>query len=180
MSLRAVARRYAKALIDVAGQDPDLARVEQDLEAAARLLATNQELRDILTSPVVPLERKRAITEAVFARLDAHPVARRLLALLASNRRLRALDEVCRALGVLADEKRRVVAAEMVTAVALSPDKIEQYRRSLERSTGRQVRLRTRLDPSILGGVVTRIGSEVWDGSLRGKLARLQHQLRGD
>ena len=180
MSLRAAARRYAKALVEVVDKDPDLARVEKDLETAVRLLETHGELRAILASPAVPLERKRAIAEAVLARLDAHPASRRLFALLAANRRLGALAEVRNAVAALADEKRRVLAAELVTAVALPPDKVDQYRRSLERSTGRTVRLRTRLDPSILGGVVTRIGSEVWDGSLRGKLARLQHQLRGD
>jgi F-type H+-transporting ATPase subunit delta len=180
MTARSVAVRYARALVEAVGVEADLDRVQRELGEFSALLGGHEELRSALTSPVIPDAQKRKVGEAVFELAGLHPTVRRLLALLAVNGRLGSLDLVRQEIETLADARRRIVAAEMVTAVPIPEARVEDYRRALERVTGRTVRLRRRVNPAIMGGVVTRIGSRVYDGSLKGKLERLHEQLRGE
>jgi len=180
MGNRTMAVRYARALADVLSDDTDLARVQGDLDVVAQLLRADEEIRAAFMSSGLSRARKKDLLELLAREADFHPACRRLLTLLAESSRLSHFDEMKQAFAALCDERRRILAAEVTTAVAIDAQQEQDYRRSLERMTGKQIRLQTRVDPAILGGVVTRIGSEVYDGSVRGRLQRLQTRLRGE
>ncbi|MCZ6601004.1 MAG: ATP synthase F1 subunit delta [Acidobacteria bacterium] len=180
MGNRTMAVRYARALADVLSGDTDLARVQGELDVVAQILRDDKEIHAALLSSGLSRARKMGLLELLAREADFHPACRRILTLLAESNRLSHFAEMQQAFAALCDERRKIVAAEVVTAVEIDPGQEQDYRRSLERLTGRQVRLQIRVDPTILGGVVTRIGSEVYDGSVRGRLRRLQTRLRGE
>ena len=175
-----MAVRYAKALADVLSRDEDLRRVEGDLGAIRSVLQEHPELRGVLVAAGLPPRRRKHVAERIAAAVEMHPATERLMVLLAERGQSTLVDEIHEALLALADERRRIVPAEVTTAVEIPAGKEEGYRQSLERLTGKSVRIRMRVDPSILGGVVTRIGSEVYDGSLRGRLQRLRERMKGE
>jgi F-type H+-transporting ATPase subunit delta len=180
MGNRTMAVRYARALVDVLSRDEDLRRVEEDLAGIRSVLEEHPELRGVLIAAGLPPARRRKVAERLAGAVAMHPATERLMILLAERGQSTLVDEIHEALMALADERRRIVPAEVTTAVEIAAGKEESYRRSLERLTGKTVRLRLRVDPSILGGVVTRIGSEVYDGSLRGRLERLRERMKGE
>jgi F-type H+-transporting ATPase subunit delta len=180
MGNRTMAVRYAKALADVLSRDEDLRRVEDDLAGIRSVLKEHPELRGVLVTAGMPPTRRKEVAERITAAMDLHPATKRMLVMLAEQGRSSLLDEIHEALMAEADVRRRIVPAEVTTAVEIPAGKEQDYQRSLERMTGKSVRLRMRVDPTILGGVVTRIGSEVYDGSLRGRLQRLRERMKGE
>lgn len=180
MGNRTMAVRYARALVDVLSDDADLSRVQGELDVVAQILHDDGEIRTALMSSGLSRARKKGLLELLARKADFHPACRRILTMLAESNCLSVFTEMQQAFAGLCDERRKIVAAEVVTAVAIDPGREQDYCRSLERLTGRQVRLQMRIDPAILGGVVTRIGSQVYDGSVRGRLQRLQTRLRGE
>ncbi len=180
MGNRTMAVRYARALADVLSDDADLIRAQGELTQVRDLLAGDPVLGRGLLASAMPSARRREAAEKAFGAADLHPACRRLLVLLAEEGDLNMLDEVAAQFTTLVDQRRRIVGAEVTTAVPIPQERTDAYRRSLEQMTGRTVRLTTRIDPDILGGVVTRIGSEVFDGSLRSRIQRLHQRLRGE
>lgn len=179
MANRTTAVRYARALAEALPGAEALSAAHGELHQAVALLREPEAQRTI-GSAVLPGRRRRELTESLFTALGFQPVVKRLVSLLAEGNGLALLPEVEREIGEICDRRGNLVTAEMTTAVETAAERQEEYRRSLERATGRKVRLRTRVDPAILGGVVTRMGSEVHDGSLRRQLELLQQRLRGE
>jgi F-type H+-transporting ATPase subunit delta len=180
MGNRTMAVRYARALADVVSGEADLQRVSAEMQQVRDLLRADPQIARGLLAAAMPTSRRKATAEKAFGAAGLHPACQRLLVLLAEKGDLDLLDDVTEAFTALADERRRIVGAEVTTAVPIPAAKADDYRRSLEQMTGRTVRLNTRIDPAILGGVVTRIGSEVYDGSLRSQLRRLHQRLKGE
>ncbi|MFQ5669283.1 MAG: ATP synthase F1 subunit delta [Acidobacteriota bacterium] len=180
MGKRTMAVRYARAIADILPGQHDLSRVRDELRQIEALASREPELFAALAAPGLPGRRRKAAAEKVFGALDLHPASRRTLVLLVENGQLSLAAEVAAALSGLCDERERIVAVEVTTAVEIPGGRDDVYRQSLERLTGKRVRLRTRVDPAILGGVVTRIGSEVYDGSLQGGFLRLKQRLKGE
>jgi F-type H+-transporting ATPase subunit delta len=178
MTPRAAAARYARALFDVAVTDRlDLERAEQELVAFAGVLKANPSLGRVLTNPAVPAPRKAAVVRELLTRSSVLPQVGRLLTLLAERDRLMLLDDLIAAFQDRVMEHHQVVRAELTTAIELPADRVAVLREGLARATGRRVHLQTRVDPSIVGGAVTRIGSTVYDGSVTGQLQRLKERL---
>jgi F-type H+-transporting ATPase subunit delta len=179
MTNRASAARYARALFDVARQEQvDLAVVQRDLSGFARLVAGNGELQRALTNPAIPVGRKRALLDALLARSGGlAPMVTKLLQLLAEHDRLNLLPDLDAAFEQRLMDYRQVVRAELRTATPLPDDRIAALREGLQRATGRDVQLETRVDPSIIGGAVARIGSTVYDGSVTRQLQKLKASL---
>lgn len=177
MTTRGAATRYARALLDVAIQESIAERAEQDLAAFVRLFQEHPELQQALTHPAVPAARKRALVETLATRLEAAGPVRKLLGLLADRDRLALVGELLAVYRERLMEHQRVVRAELVTADTLAPDQQARLQERLSRATGRTVALSTRVDPSIIGGVVARIGSVVYDGSLSTQLAKMRDRL---
>jgi F-type H+-transporting ATPase subunit delta len=180
MIVRAISRRYAAALFDVIGTRGDLDRAGRDLDAANRLIEGHAQLRHVLETPAVPPSKKRAILEQVFTDGELMPEVRRLLLLLADSDRLTLLTEIAQAFADRLMELRRVVPAEVVTAMPLDATARDAIASALGRATGAQVTLTERVDPEIVGGLVARVGSLVFDGSLTRQVERLREELTTD
>jgi F-type H+-transporting ATPase subunit delta len=177
MPSRASATRYARALFDVALKESDPVQIERDLASFAGLMSSNAELQGVLTNPAVPVAAKRQITETLAKRLNAASPAHKLLLLLADRDRLALVPDLLEVYRERLMEYQQVVRAEVTTAAPLTADRTAQLKKQLADITGRTVDMTTSVDPSIIGGVVTRIGSTVYDGSLATQLAKLREKL---
>jgi F-type H+-transporting ATPase subunit delta len=151
--------------------------VDRDLEAVAETLAGHAELRRALSSPGVPDGARRGLVAALASRLSLVPPVAKLLALLADRRRLDVLPEIAAAYRRRLLAHQRVVEADVTSAAPLTVDATAALQGALSRATGSQVRLRAAVDPSLLGGVVARVGSTVYDGSVRTQLKKLRERL---
>lgn len=177
MTNRAAARRYARALFDVSLKEADPAQVGGELEAFAELVRTNAELERVLSNPAVPAARKRAVVVALVERAAPSAVVSKLLLLLAERDRLVILPDVVDGYRERLLDHQKVVRAEVTSAVPLSEAAVAKLKESLARATGRAVLIDTKVDGSILGGVVTKVGSVVFDGSVTRQLERMQARL---
>jgi F-type H+-transporting ATPase subunit delta len=177
MTLRGSATRYARALLDVAIDESITEQAERDLAAFAGLFTGHAELQHVLTHPAVPAARKRAITHELTSRLGATGPVSKLLLMLADGDRLALVPDLLATYRERLLEHQRVILAEVTTAEPLAPEREGQLRDRLARATGRSVSLTTRVDSSIIGGIVTRIGSVVYDGSVAAQLARMRERL---
>ena len=178
MTHRTAATRYARALLDVAlKEQADLSRIESQLAEFVALLAQHHDLEKALLNPAVPAPRKRAAVVELMSKGRVVPTLGKLLILLAERDRLVLLPDVLHMYRERLLTVQNVVHAEVTTALPLAPDRTQAIEQSLARATGRTVRLSTRVDPAIVGGIVTRIGSTVYDGSITNHLRRMKQRL---
>ena len=178
MTNRTAATRYARALLDVAvKENADLDQVERELASIVDLFAQHKMLSQVLLNPVVPVPRKRAAMDALTARGRLLPMVAKLLGLLAERDRLVLLPELLAAYRDRLLDHRNVVRAEVTTTAPLRDDQVKTIETNLARASGRTVSLSTKVDPSIIGGVVTRIGSTIYDGSVTRQLQRMKEKL---
>jgi F-type H+-transporting ATPase subunit delta len=179
MTGRSAATRYARALFDVVLQERgELEWAGRDLAAFAALVSENPGLSRVLSNPAIPVARKRGLVDALLASAGGltRPVSR-LLLLLAEHDRVMLAGPIAEAFEQRLMDHRNIVRADVVTAVPMTTDRLRALENSLARATGRQVQLSARVDPSIVGGAITRIGSTVYDGSITTQLQRLKEQL---
>ncbi len=172
-----LAKRYAKALVDVAAASNELEVVRQELRGVADLLRGHRELRQFLANPTVSRRDKMRAFESVVAKLELRPLTTSFLRILLEAGRLPALESVVRAYEALVDEQLGQVKAVVTAAAPLAADEQERLKERLQQVTGKSVYLEVQQDPSVLGGLITQVGSLVYDGSLRTQLARLREQL---
>jgi F-type H+-transporting ATPase subunit delta len=177
MSLRTSATRYAKALLDVAVKESDPAAIERDLAGLVEAMQQHAELRRVMTSPSTPQAARVNLVKAIAARTNVQPPVAKLLALLAERGRLELLPEMLDVYRERLLAHANIVRATVTSAQPLAVDKVQRLEASLRGLTGKKVQLETRVDPSIVGGVVTRIGSTVYDGSIRTQLQKMRQQL---
>jgi len=169
--------RYARALFDVALKESDPSRVEQELSSIVTLVTGHAELRNALESPGVPPVAKKSVVEALVSRGQFTPSVGKLLVMLAERDRLTLLEPVLEAFRARLREQQRVLEAEVTTAIPLEPEQQAALQQRLGAATTRQVTLTAKVDPSLIGGVVARIGTTVYDGSLATQLAKLKGRL---
>jgi len=177
MSIATIANRYARALADVITERHEVADVVSELSNFAHLMQQHGELREVFASPVIPLERKRGVLNALLGRLKVRQTTNNFLQLLLDNQRLHHLEEMLRSLARELDVRTGIVSAEVTTARAMSDRDRELLYNRLRAATGKEVRLQFRTDPQIIGGVVTRIGSLIFDGSIKNQLAQMKQRL---
>jgi F-type H+-transporting ATPase subunit delta len=177
MSMRTSAARYARALLDVAIKESDPERAEQELEAFVDLVRQHPDLQRAFANPVVPATDKRAVAQQILERVKPTTPVGKLVVLLASRGRLALLPDLLDVYRERLMEYRNVLSAEVTTAVPLSQERTAQLQKRLAAATGRVVTMTTRVDASIIGGVVTRIGSTVYDGSVATRLAKVRDRL---
>jgi F-type H+-transporting ATPase subunit delta len=183
MTHSALASRYASALVDVAtgpksGLDPH--QVLRELRAFEEVYAGSVELRNALTSPSVPPARKRAVVGGIGDKIAISRITRNFLFVLSDHRRFSLLHEVLEAFDLLLDERLGFTRAEISSARELSQPLRDAVSHQLERLTGKQVRMRYTVDRELIGGLVARIGSTVYDGSVRGQLQALGKRLAAE
>ncbi len=177
---RAVASRYARALADLV-LDPAKGLAPQtatgDLAAFEQVVSASPELRSVLLSPAVTPSRKRAVVTRLAGQLGVSRLVKNFLYVLIDHRRTGMLPEVREAFQALIDERTGTVEADVTTARPLAAEQREAVSARLGRVTGKQVRCKFSLDEDLIGGVVTRIGSTIYDGSVRGQLDALRRRL---
>lgn len=172
--------RYARALFDVALKESDPARVGDQLTAFAGLVDGHAELARVLRTPAVPARMKHGILAGLLDQVTVETPLRKLLLLLADRDRLVLLPDVVAAYHARLLQHQQVVEAHVTTASPLAEERAGAIERALAEKTGRRVRLTRSVDPALIGGVVARIGSTVYDGSVVRQLARLREQLAQD
>lgn len=177
MSTRASAARYASALFDVAIKESNPEQAGTDLTAFAELLRTHAELQKVLVNPAVPAQKKRDLVQQLLDRGRLASPVGKLMLLLAERDRFELLPDVVDVYRTRLMEHMNVINAEITTAAPLSPDETARLQQRLAASTGRTVTVTTTVNPEIIGGVVTRIGSTVYDGSVATQLAAMRQRL---
>jgi F-type H+-transporting ATPase subunit delta len=170
-----VARRYARAALEVALEKGSASAIADGLRDAADLLARNLELRNALLHPAVSVDKKKKIAAAVWGSSD--PLFARLMLLLIERGRAGLVAAIAGAYVELWNEQRGVVAAEAVSAVPLGPAQQQALADAAKKLSGREVTLSTATDPQLLGGVVLKMDGRTYDGSVRAQLQRLRAQL---
>jgi F-type H+-transporting ATPase subunit delta len=173
----AVASRYAKAIFELAVESGNPDGLVDEISRAAEAYNASAELRGALDNPLVSYEAKKAILGDVAQALGLSVIAKHALFLLNDRRRLRALPDIAQRLREMIDLKKGVLRAEVVSAAPLGEGYLARLQQQLEKMTGKKVVLDKREDPSLIAGVVTRIGDTVYDGSLRARLNQLKHSL---
>jgi F-type H+-transporting ATPase subunit delta len=173
-----VVRGYAEALFQVAEAEGELDAVEGQLYAFAKMLEKQTRVRDALTDPALPEENKRALIRDILGE-RANPIAVNLLAFLVEQGRGRELGTIVETLAEVAAERRQSAFAEVRSAVPLGATQRRRLAKALSEATGRKVELKVVVDPSVIGGVVARVGDEVFDGSVRSRLDEAKQHLVG-
>jgi len=179
MTSSAVVDRYANALVDVVvsgnGIEPALALAQ--LRAFEEVLRSTPELRIVLASPAVPAARKRTVIRRIAEALELERIIRNFLLVLSDHHRAGALAEVINAFDRLLDERLGFARADVLSPYELSHEQRERLTAELARLAGSKVRARFAVDPALIGGATARLGSKVYDGSVRGQLENLRHRL---
>ena len=178
MSTRASAARYARALLDVVIKEGNPEQVEQEASAFAALMAGSPELQRALTNPGVPISGKRGVVTELAGRLTLSSPVTKLLLLLADRDRLAMVPDLAAVYRDRLMDYRQIVRADVTTAEPLAEARVSLLKQHLAHMTGRQVTMTTKVDPSIIGGVVARVGSTVYDGSVATQLDNIKKRLR--
>jgi F-type H+-transporting ATPase subunit delta len=169
------ARRYAEAAFQVASRDGTLAEWRSELDAAASV-AGDERVIKILANPAIPVERRASVLAELLGDRASRPV-QNLIQLLLRRGRIEALPRVAAEFRRLDDDRQGITKATATTAATLTPDEVKALTARLERATVRRIALDVEVDPSLLGGLVVRVGDRMIDGSVRGRLERLRNQL---
>jgi F-type H+-transporting ATPase subunit delta len=176
MARKEAIRGYAEAMFSVAEAEDALEAVEDELFRFARVLEGEQRLRDALTDPALPPERKRAVLADVLGE-RANPHTVNLLGFIVEQGRARDLSAIADELAALAAERRQSAVAEVRTAIPLDADRRARLAHALGQATGRKIELKVVVDPSVVGGVMARVGDQVIDGSVRRRLELARQRL---
>ncbi len=177
--VRRIARPYAQALLAVAASLAEAAAVRDEIADFAATIGGDDRLRGFFANPALSLEAKRRVLDQLLARLALRPLSGRLLQALLSRHRLGRLDEVVAGLTEAIHRRQGVAVAEVTTAEPLADDERQQLRAVLEGKVGKQLEMREHVDPRLIAGFVAQVGSQLFDGSLRGQLDRLARELAG-
>jgi F-type H+-transporting ATPase subunit delta len=180
MIAAAVVKRYAEALADVVTARGSSVRAQDalaELRAFEGTLHSSADLYNALTSPAIPLSRKKAVVARIADDLQLSRITRNFLFVLIDHRRVPALAEILQTFEVVLDEKLGFARAEVASPRELNNEQRGSLNATLERLTGKRIRMRFTIDESLIGGVLARIGSTVYDGSVRGQLQSLERRL---
>jgi len=173
-----IAGRYATALFELALEEKKLDEMAASLSDLETLLNESEDFTRLVDSPVYSSEEQAGAVAAIAKKADIPELTANFLQLLAKNRRLFVLRGVIKAYRKLLAEHRNEVTADVTSAIALSDAQTEELKATLRAKTGRDVSLNTRVDPSILGGLIVRIGSRMVDSSIRTKLNNLKFAMK--
>jgi F-type H+-transporting ATPase subunit delta len=174
-----VAERYATALFELASEDHTVEIVSRDFAGLKRLLAESPELARLVKAPVFSAAQQKLGMNGILRRMEAAPLTVRFVLTLATKRRLFALTEIVEAYERLIAEEKGEIKADVTAARPLSDAETQDLKRVLKEKLGREARLSTKVDSSLLGGLVVKVGSRMIDSSLRTKLEGLRAAMRG-
>lgn len=179
MSSQTVARRYAAALADVLLAGGSSVEVQDELIAWESMIQTSELLQQVFSNPTIAYEQKRALLETLIKRTKIQQPTANFLRILVKNQRLTELGEINKRLAQVLDERSGVIAAQVTTARPVSEDIKKSLNGRLTTMTGKDVRLSFAIDEALIGGLVTRVGSTIYDGSISNQLRQLELKLAG-
>lgn len=174
-----LAGRYATALFELARENDRIEAVEASLARVRAALDQSDDFRTLTTSPLIGREEAGRGVQATASALALDDITAKMLGVLAQNRRLNQLPQVIRAFRMLAARHRGETRAEVTSAHPLDDGQVDALKRQLQARLGRDVSVELTVDPSILGGLVVRIGSQMIDSSIRTRLSSLAHAMKG-
>lgn len=178
----ALARRYARALIELASNPTQRDKFARDIESVTELLrasdSSGTNALKVIATDRFPLKQRQSLVRALAARVMADEMVVKFLELVVARGRGGGIPDIARAYRKLADEAAGRVQAEITSAAPLPPDALTKIKVALEQATGKTVIASSKVDPELLGGVVAKVGSYVIDGSLRTSLAQLRNSMR--
>jgi len=179
LSLQTVARRYATALADVAIERREERQVQSELDQWAEMMEANPRLKEVFANPTIVHDHKRKVLEDLLARTRVRDTTASFLRVLLKNQRLAQLRDIVERFRYVLDERAGVLAGSVTTARPIPEELKKTLHETLSAATGRTVRLSFSTDEKIIGGMVARIGSTVFDGSVESHLERLAEGLAG-
>jgi F-type H+-transporting ATPase subunit delta len=174
----AIARRYAKALILIGKQDGHTENYRQELGSVAALMTREKLLADLLSNPLYNMAERRKVLEKAIARMELSRVMTSFLQLLFEKGRIGFIVSIHDFYQKMADELKGVARATLVSATELTAESIEKIRSALSKKTGKEIVLEVQHDSGLIGGIVTRIGDLVLDGSIKTQLLNMRESLR--
>jgi len=174
-----LANRYAKALFAVAQEENAFDEYSKALNEIAAAFAEYPEVRDGLSNPVYPLEARAKVMDYLVEQLGAGGVVKNFLNLIVQKKRAEFLPEIAEAFQVLVDKHNNVCQGTVVSATELSEELKGKVQATLEKLTGKKVNLSAEVDPSIIGGIIARVGDLVLDGSIKSQLTGLKESIKG-
>lgn len=178
MSLNgSISRRYARALLVIGLESKKLRPLLEDLKKVADAVTESAELRSVLLNPMVLTSQRKSVLDALVKRLGVQKQVRNASMLLVERGRAEILPDIARELEQMVDEHEGIVRAEVISAAPLTKVYVDRLTKALTEATGKKVEVATSQDESLLGGVVTRVGGVVYDGSLKARLARVREQM---
>ncbi|MFN3135651.1 MAG: ATP synthase F1 subunit delta [Candidatus Kryptonium sp.] len=173
-----VAKRYAKALIEIAEELKKLDRITQDVQLIDSMIRSSRDLQLFLKSPIIKEDKKREIIQEIFVDSRVDPIILKFILLLVEKKREDLLHDIVKVYQELYDEKVGAVTAEIVTVVELnSTEKNDVEKKVLELTRAKKVKAIYKVDPSIIGGIIIRIGDTVYDASIKRRIQLLREQL---
>lgn len=172
-----IARRWATALLEIGSESGQLEQLVDEIFRTAEIYEGSAELRSALANPLLSVQAKQEIVGELAGRLGLGAVAKNALGLLVHRRRMPALPAIAARLREMADERRGLLRAEVLTAMPLPEEYFTKLQRELERITGRRIALDRKLDPSLICGVVARVGDTVYDGSLISRIRQMKESM---
>ncbi len=176
--MAAINSRYARAFAEVIVDDQlDPVRTLDEVRTIEQLIADNHDLMRVWESPAIPAEEKRRLLDAIVARAGSSKMVRNFIAVLIDNHRLAALPQIAQQLQAELYQRLGIAEASVTSARELTPQEKAELQAHVAQLTGMQVRAQYSTDPNLLGGAVVRIGSTIYDGSVRGQLRRIKDQL---
>jgi len=174
-----LAGRYANAVFELARDQKAVDAVSTDLAALRRALESSPDLARLVRSPVFSAEDQARALKAILEKMGAHPLTTKFVLLLAHKRRLFALTQIISAYEHLVANSRGETEAEVTSARHLNDDEVAELKAMLKAKLGKEPRLQSRIDPTLLGGLVVKVGSRMIDSSLRTKLDSLRAAMKG-
>lgn len=177
MKASPIGRRYGRALLELAAEKNVIPKIRKDLEGLVETWNGSEELQSIFENPAISAEARRNIVDAIAKRMMLSTETINTLKLLADRRRFRFLPEIAEAYIELAEAREGRVVAEVTSAAPLAGAFKMQLQKELEAAIGKKVVVVEKQDPELIGGVVTRVGDKVFDGSVRHRLRQIEEQL---
>lgn len=172
-----LARRYARAVLEIGTANGNLDKIGADLRSLARAMHDSAELVTALTNPAIRRADRRRVIDGLLSRIGAAPHTQNLVYLLLDGERMSSLPAISREVDVMIEAKAGRLAAEVTSARPLDAGQLSQIITTLEKLSGKKVAVTHREDPNLLGGVVAKLGDTVYDGSLRTQLRTLRDEL---
>ncbi|MDX1764241.1 MAG: ATP synthase F1 subunit delta [bacterium] len=177
MGQSVVCKRYAKALVDLAVQEGLLDQIQQNLGRTVTTIVNNRELKNLFFNPVFKAEDKRRALDLVIEDMEISGLLKKFLLHLLEQDRFPLIEGIYASYGAFADKLNNRVEAEVLSAFPLAEEDRSRLKARLEKMTGKTIYLKVKEDPSLIGGIITKLGSVVYDGSVKSHMLKLKDQI---